>query len=258
MPRFLILALCGSLLAAGCLRRSGSGEAAVQEQAAGENQAARPEIPREQDTDSAVRREAPPGRSPQAVQGSPELRVYTNRDDPFFGLPARQNPPFDFTLGLLYDESSADAHSRAVYEIFSGFFQTLNEGKDAADFLHPDYRPFLLRNLEYAARSRAEDAPENSSDGETPQSTPVLKSAIQDVRIGGLSFSENREMAQAQVLLFGARGRALGQLVAEQKDEQWYISGITVAFEDLFLLGEQKSAEAFDPGPGFDTTENLW
>jgi hypothetical protein len=139
-----------------------------------------------------------------------------------------------------------------LHGLFSDFFQALNGGKDASDFLHPDYRPFLLRNLEHAGQSRAGESP---SSGETPQPASALKSAIRDFRIGVPGFSAGGEMAEAAVLLFGAQGRARGQLIAEKKDARWYISGITVAFEDLFVSGEQKSGEAFDPG---SAAENLW
>jgi hypothetical protein len=254
MLRFLTVGLCGMLLVSACLRQSGAGESAVQEQTTNGGEAARPGIP--QDAGAAVRRETPPARNPQAASREP--RAYTNRDDPFFGLPGHQSPPFDFTLGLLYEESSADARSREVHGLFSGFFQALNEGKGIADFLHPDYRPFLLRNIEHAARGRAEDSPAGPQTGEAPQPASLLKSAIRDFRIGGLAFSESGEMAEAAVLLFGARGRAGGQIVAEKKDTRWYVSGITVAFEDIFVQGEQKDAEAFDPGPSSDMQENLW
>jgi hypothetical protein len=65
-------------------------------------------------------------------------------------------------------------------------------------------------------------------------------------------------MAQAEVILFGTRGRARGEVIAEKKEEIWYISGLTVNFEDIFTPGEQNEGEVFDPGSTFDMPENLW
>lgn len=308
------------LLAAGCLRRNDSGgtgesgetgEAATAKQdgvlqdqggrqdsglaggdAAGQGPARLDPAPGQgQPPLPPGRREEPAGGG-QQPQGARDPRVYTNRDDPFFGLPARQSPPFDFTLGPLYHESLADARSRAVHTLLSGFFQALNGGKDIGDFLHPDYRTFLLRSIQAPAggddgvspanpsknsssnsssensspdNSLSENSSKENSSSENPseekplQSLPGLKSAIRNFRIGGFHFSESGEMAEAGVILFGRRGRARGEVIAEKKDEIWYISGLTVNFEDIFTPGEQKEEEeVFDPGPAFDMPEDLW
>jgi hypothetical protein len=77
----------------------------------------------------------------------------------------------------------------------------------------------------------------------------VLKSAIRNFRAGELLFSGAGDMAQTQVLLFGAKGTAQGEVLAEKKGERWYISGITVDFAGLFLPRKDSGSGVFDPGP---------
>jgi hypothetical protein len=156
------------------------------------------------------------------------VRIYTNRDDPLFGAPGTPHPPSDFTLGNLYRGHDADARSREVYTLVSSFFDALKAGKDLAPCLHPDYRSFLLRSLkEYSGAD----------------------SAIQNVRVGELLFSASETgIAQAEVLIFGERGRARGEIVAEEQDGQWYISGVSLDLDDLRRPQETRD-EAFDPGP---------
>jgi hypothetical protein len=93
---------------------------------------------------------------------------------------------------------------------------------------------------------------------ETEEEPPAsnLKSAIRSFRVGEFLFSARPQpdddsgdgaMAQAQVRLFSEKGTAEGEILAEKKDNRWYISGITVDFAGLFL-SSKKSDEVFDPG----------
>jgi hypothetical protein len=87
---------------------------------------------------------------------------------------------------------------------------------------------------------------------EDPPRPSILKSAILRFRVAELLFSAasgDGEMAQTQVLLFGAAGTAKGEVLAERKGDRFYISGITVDFADLFLPKKDKDGEVFDPGP---------
>jgi hypothetical protein len=201
------------LMLTGCSRRDGKEEAPS---------------PLPQERRNPSRAEAASGRTENRNNTSQEARIYTNRDDPLFGVPGRPNLSSDFTLGNLYHGYEADARSREVYGLIFSFFDALKTGKDPAPLLHPDYRSFLLRSLkEY----------------------PDVNSAIQDIRVGEFLFSASEAgMAQAGVLIFGVRGRARGEIVAEELDRRWYISGVSLDLGDLHRPRETQ-AELFDPGP---------
>ena len=184
-----------------------------------------------------------PGRPPQpSANGSPaEPRVYAGHDDPLFGLPLLAALPGDFTLGLLHDPSAVDASGREVYALIAAFFNAVNAGKAARDYFHPDYRFFLERSLDGA---RDEEEKQRGR----------LQSTIAEFRVGEIHFSGDRSVAQADVLIMGAgraRGRTRGELIAEKKGERWYIAGLAVDFAGLFSP-EEKSTEAFDPGPSLE------
>jgi hypothetical protein len=186
------------------------------------------------------------------------VRAYTNRDDPLFGLPNSFIAPADFTLGPLYNEISADARSREVYALLADFFRALSAGRDGEALFHPDYRSFLVRNLrgtmypdgeELLEEEIEEEAEEEEEKVKKEPPVSVLKSAIRNFRTGKFLFSGEGDMAQTQILLFGAKGTAQGEILAEKKGERWYISGITVDFADLFLPRKDSGGEVFDPGP---------
>jgi hypothetical protein len=250
----------------GCARRTDSGEVSSQvvepEQNEDSPSFAAPQATPGPQAPPPAQRTPPSNRNPQAplpVRGSQDVRVYNNSDDLFFGLHEHQLFSFDFTLGPLYDESGTRVHSREVYTLFSNFFHALNEEKDIEDFLHPDYRLFLLRSLRSVIKGGAEDSAAESAEAEDEESaeepekkqssSSLLKSAIRNFRVGEFLFSENGDMAETEILLFGATGRARGKIIAEQKEEVWYISGITIDFEDIFVPSKATGGEVFDPGP---------
>ncbi|MCL1818876.1 MAG: hypothetical protein FWG35_08080 [Spirochaetaceae bacterium] len=218
-------------------------------------------------------RSSPRAQRPAESSAKPqEVQVYTNPDDPLFGLPLSANLPRDFTLGPLYDQTSADTPGREVYALIAAFFRTLNAGKDVRDYFHPDSRFFLERSLDSALQDEEPEAPaaakaepadaagKETAAGQEPKAEKELqppgrlKSTIARFRVGEIQFSADKNVAQAEVLIMGtgkAKGRTQGELIAEKKGRRWYIAGLAVDFPGIFLP-EKKNEETFDPGPSGD------
>jgi hypothetical protein len=279
--RGIILFFCLAAALMGCTRREET-SGAPREDAARGQPAASPS--------STQNRQTPRRQEAPAANRQPEVRAYTNRDDPLFGLPPSVNLPLDFTLGPLYNEAATDAPSREVYTLIVDFLAALNRGKDAKEYLHPDYRSFLARSLQNEMRpggewrppetgedDAEEEGPAENTGGETalpgakpPESgehekkpeAPLnrLKSALKSFRVGEIRFSEDKTLAQTEVLITntapgGVKCRARGSLIAEKKDERWYLAGFTIDFDSLFAAPAGKTGEVFDPGP---STEPLF
>ena len=199
-------------------------------------------------------------RDTPAAAAQQDLRVYTNPDDPLFGLPSSENLPLDFTLGPLFNEAVPDASGREVFSLIHDFFTALNAGHSAEEYLHPDYRSFLTRSLDNAIQPfdqwQPHESAETDEDQETEEESNRLKSALGSFRVGEIRFSGDGLAAQTEVLLINSlsrlKGRARGGVIAEKKESHWYITGLTLDFDELFLPPAEKAGEIFDPGPSTD------
>lgn len=164
----------------------------------------------------------------KSVPGPGMARPHAPREDPLYGPPSAAHLPGDFTLGPLQGRLGAGHPGRVIHDLLTSFFSALFAGKPVDNFLHPDYRSFLLRSLKDAE----------------------VETAVREVRIGELLFSGNAAASvQAGVLVIGNRGRARGELLAERQGEKWYISGIALDFSDLARPHVRDPGEIFDPGP---------
>jgi hypothetical protein len=152
--------------------------------------------------------------------------VRSVKEDPHFGVPSPALTGSDFTLGELAS-GGADPRDKAVAGLFRNLIEGLAAGKNVENLLHPDYRPLLQRTL---------------------AGLPLGPVHIQDLRIGRpLYASGAASSAQARILVFAERGRALGELAAELHEGKWLLSLIVIDAEDLFLPHEKIEPGVFDP-----------
>jgi hypothetical protein len=175
-----------------------------------------------------------PSAGPSAGKDAPAVRGYIPKDDPLFAVPGEPITADDFTLGALQGRFVTGGEEKAVYTLFAMFFQNLREGKSVKNLLHPDYRPFLSRDLD-------------PLEGK--------KIAFDSVRFGEFALqSRGGPMVETHVLVLGKKGRAEGKILAERVGGTWYISLVLLDLEELDLPFKKHSDGPFTPkqkGPLF-------
>lgn len=166
-----------------------------------------------------LRRQEPPGAAPPAAASPQE-----QEEQGLLGLPGAVRLPEDFRIGALADLLQPEPSARGSAQVARRFLDALVRGEVAADLIEPDRREDLARSLGYAL-----------SAGEPPRS----------YRIGAVHVGET-DQARLNVRLFGAAGRAEGELYLQRGSGGWHLLDFQV---QLSVLGEpyERPAQAFYP-----------